>query len=69
MKFTNTFNAASIAAPREAWPINEATYRLGISRALIYKLHRAGSLRLVKIANRTLVPNSEIERLISGEAA
>jgi len=51
-----------------AWRINDAAKRLSPSRATIYKLASAGQLRLIKIAGRTLVPDSEIERLADGEA-
>jgi len=48
---------------RVAWRVNEAAYRMGISRGTIYELAKKGELRLVKIAGRTLVPDSEIVRL------
>ena len=43
----------------------EACAVLGISRATLYKLAAQGKIRLVKIAGRTLVPESEIDRLAS----
>ena len=48
---------------RRAYPVNDACHRLGIKRTLLYKLAKTGQLRLIKIAGRTLVPDSEIERL------
>ena len=57
--------------PRAAWRIDDAAYRMGISRVSIYKLAKEGKLKLVKIAGRTLVPEAEIARLTtpSTEAA
>ena len=43
----------------------EACAVLGISWATLYKLAAQGKIRLVKIAGRTLVPESEIDRLAS----
>ena len=43
----------------------EARAVLGISRATLYKLAAQEKIRLVKIAGRTLVPESEIDRLAS----
>ena len=36
---------------------------MGIGRTSLYELAKAGQLTLIKIAGRTLVPRSEIERL------
>ena len=46
-----------------AWRVNDACQRLSISRATVYKMVKMGRLRLIKIAGRTLIPDSEIERL------
>lgn len=56
------------SAPRYAFPVNDACYALGIKRTSLYALAKRGQLRLIKIAGRTLVPRSEIERLTSLEA-
>ena len=48
---------------RFAYPVNDACHVLGIKRTLLYELAKTGQLRLIKIAGRTLVPRSEIERL------
>lgn len=50
-------------ADRSAYPVNEGAYRLGIGRSSLYAMAKSGELKLVKIAGRTLVPASEIERL------
>jgi len=47
----------------------DACSALGISRATLYKLAAQGKIRLVKIAGRTVVPETEIDRLASGGAA
>ena len=57
--------ARDSAAPtdRYAFPINDACLALGIKRTSLYDLAKKGQLKLIKIAGRTLVPRSEIERL------
>jgi excisionase family DNA binding protein len=45
--------------------VNDACQALGISRATLYKLASQGKIKLIKIAGRTLVPESEIDRLAS----
>lgn len=51
------------AAGKLAYRVNEACQCLGIGRTSLYELVKSGELRLIKIAGRTLVPRSEIERL------
>ena len=48
---------------RAAWRVDDAAYRMGVSRVSIYKLAKEGKITLIKIAGRTLVPESEIVRL------
>lgn len=48
--------------------INDACAALGVSRSHLYNLAAKGEIRLARIGNRTLVPESEIDRLL-GEAA
>lgn len=45
--------------------INDTCSVLGIGRSAVYKLIAEGRLRAIKIAGRTLVPRSEIERLVA----
>jgi excisionase family DNA binding protein len=45
--------------------INDASRCLGISRSSLYNMIRDGRLKSVKIAGRTLILRSEIERLLS----
>jgi excisionase family DNA binding protein len=58
----------SIDAPK-ARRIPDACHVLGISRATIYKLASQGKVRLVRIGGRTVVPETEIDRLASEGAA
>lgn len=46
-----------------AFRVDEACHALGIGRTSLYELVKTGELKLIKIAGRTLVPRSEIERL------
>ena len=50
-------------AGKMAYRINEACQCLGIGRTSLYELVKSGELKLIRIAGRTLVPRSEIERL------
>jgi excisionase family DNA binding protein len=40
---------------------------MGLSRSTLYALAKKGNLRFVKVAGRTLVPESEIDRLLKIE--
>ncbi len=51
-----------------AYRVNDACRILSISRSHLYDLASAGKVRLVRLGARTLVPASEIARLL-GEAA
>ena len=57
------------AAGKQAYRIDEACHCLGIGRTSLYALVKAGQLKLIKIAGRSLVPHSEIERLTSVDDA
>jgi excisionase family DNA binding protein len=62
-----TANQITSEFERFAYPVNHACHLLGIKRTLLYELAKTGQLKLIKIAGRTLVPRSEIERLTSVE--
>lgn len=64
-----TAKQISPQSERFAYPVNDACHALGIKRTSLYELAKTGQLRLIKIAGRTLVPRSEIERLTSVERA
>jgi len=44
--------------------IEEAATRLGVSVSTLWRLIRSDKIRTVKILRRTLVPESEIQRLV-----
>jgi excisionase family DNA binding protein len=48
-----------------AHTVREACDLLRISRSHLYALAKRGELRLVRIGGRTLVPESEIERILA----
>ena len=52
-----------------AYRIADACHVLGVGRTSLYDLIKSGELRSIKIAGRTLVPRSEIERLTSVDRA
>jgi excisionase family DNA binding protein len=57
-------SALSGASPeRFAYRVPDACTALGISRTSLYELVKRGEITLIKIAGRTLVPRSELERL------
>ena len=66
-KAAHTMTAKQISPQLErlAYPVNPACHLMGIKRTLLYQLAKNGELKLIKIAGRTLVPRSEIERLTS----
>jgi hypothetical protein len=50
--------------PRLAFSINDACAAIGIGRTSLYELISTGAVKPVKIAGRTLIPRTELERLI-----
>ncbi len=52
-----------------AYRINDACRALSLGRSTLYKLINEGKLKSITIAGRTLIPRSEIERLISEASA
>lgn len=48
---------------RHAYRVSDACSELGIGKTTLYDLAKRGEIKLIKIASRTLVPGSEIERL------
>ncbi len=51
------------AASKLAYRVDEACDVLGIGRTSLYELAKNGELKFIRIAGRTLVPRSELERL------
>jgi excisionase family DNA binding protein len=58
---TQTISTASL--PRFAFSIAEAEVMSGLSRATIYRMIAAGTLKTVQRGRRRLVPTSELEKL------
>lgn len=54
---------------RLAYRINEACASIGVGRSSLYNMIRDGRVKSVKIAGRTLILRSEIERLLSEVAS
>jgi hypothetical protein len=52
----------------DAWRVNDALRQLSICRATLYKMVKNGDLRLAKVGGRTVVPDSEIIRLVGGRS-
>jgi excisionase family DNA binding protein len=52
-----------------AYRVKDFCSRIGISASTFWKLVSRGEIRVVRIGGRTLVPASEVTRLLSGEAA
>jgi excisionase family DNA binding protein len=55
-------------SPR-ARSVNDTCAALGIGRALFYKLRAQGKIKTIKIGGRTLVPESEIDRIATEGAS
>ncbi len=49
-----------------ALTVTQFTKRVGISRSSLYQYVKRGKIRVVSIAGRTLIPMTEVERLLSG---
>ena len=48
---------------RLAYPVNDACFVLGIKRTSLYEMIKKGEIKAIKIAGRTVIPTSELERL------
>lgn len=48
----------------EAYSINAGARKLSVGRGKIYQMERDGLIRLIRLGGRTLVPRSEIKRLV-----
>lgn len=62
-------NETTPAQERFTYRVLDACAALGISRTSLYELVKSGELKLIKIAGRTLVPRSELERLTRIDSA
>jgi excisionase family DNA binding protein len=57
---TETTNASVALAHK----IPDACRRIGCGRTTIYELLASGAIRAIKIGNRTLIPESELQRFV-----
>ncbi|WP_040441472.1 helix-turn-helix domain-containing protein [Roseibium aggregatum] len=66
---SQTKHAQEVEPPR-VFSVSDAARMLGVSRSHMYTLRSEGVIRFVKLLNRTVVPASEIERVLSsGDSA
>ena len=49
--------------------IPDTCRRLGIGRTLVYDLIKQGKIRPIKLGTRTLIPETELQRLITEQLA
>ena len=54
--------------PRLAYGLDEAHEAGGPSRATLYRLEKAGRVKLIRVAGRTKILDSELRRLLQMEA-
>jgi excisionase family DNA binding protein len=52
-----------------AHQIPEACARVGIGRTMMYQLINEGKIKPIKVGRRTLIPESELQKLIAGQTA
>jgi excisionase family DNA binding protein len=45
--------------------VPEACRRIGIGRTMFYELVKHGDVRVIRIGSRTLVPESELQKLVA----
>jgi excisionase family DNA binding protein len=55
----------STASAPLANSIPQACQRLSIGRTAMYELLKTGEVRAIKVGNRTLIPESELQRFIA----
>lgn len=51
---------------RQGYNVGEAARIIGVGRTTMHKMLNQGRIRPVKIGARTVIPKSEIERLLNG---
>lgn len=57
-------NITELPAPL-AHRIPDACRRLGVGRSSLYELIKAGEVKTIKIGSRTLIPEAELQKVIS----
>jgi excisionase family DNA binding protein len=51
---------------RQGYNVSESARIVGVGRTTMHKMIREGRIRPVKIGTRTVIPKSEIDRLLNG---
>jgi len=51
---------------RQGYNVSESARIVGVGRTTMHKMIREGRIRPVKIGARTVIPKSEIDRLLNG---
>jgi excisionase family DNA binding protein len=64
---TKTALASGEPPARLTYSIPEASHVLGLSETTLWSLIRRGVIRPVRIGRRTLVPRSEVDRLLADD--
>jgi excisionase family DNA binding protein len=59
----------TVAVKRLGYSVKEACETLGCSESHGWKMLKNGQLKGVSLGRRTIIPVSEIERVLSGDAA
>lgn len=59
----------TISLPKLSCSLSEAKFMTSLSRATLYRMIAAGTLKTVKVGGRRLVPMAELEKLCGPEAA
>lgn len=59
-------NRVRTEVTRQAFSVDESAHILGCGRTKIYDLIKDDRIRVVKIGTRTIIPKSEIDRLLNG---
>jgi excisionase family DNA binding protein len=62
-------NTNAEAKPRLSYRVGEFCRLVGICQSTFYNHVKSGRIRPIKLGKRTLVPASEVERILRGEAA
>jgi hypothetical protein len=47
-------------------PIKRAAFLLGCCRATLYRMEKQNQIRIVRLLGRTMVPASEVDRIVKG---
>ncbi len=61
-----TVQASRETVERQGYNVSEGARIVGVGRTTMHKMIREGRIRPVKIGARTIIPKSEIDRLLNG---